>query len=343
MIYKPEKSGEVNVRFDYYLDNEYPEITASYEKNYVISDDLSTIELKKDGLGEGVARITFEDSITGELVDLNGANVMLIPKIGEKAGEENGSPIYVYVDRAAYTIDTNPMTCDLAEYADYDLFEYSIAQQTLPAGNYLTDEKGTVVKYPDGSMDIVYKLDTYIAGDLNNDNELAVSDIVALQNLLLGKEEKDAVNWVAADFTRDGVLYAFDLVMMRKALLGKLESESTEMKFEVSYGGYGVAGQDLGHGTFTNTYEAADGDAFYERSSGKWERGVKGRVRHGVLILEIDGITDEGVMIKTSDYGNVTRKLVEFGSEEVIMSQITVNDGINYFYRITFTKKAPEL
>ena len=59
-----------------------------------------------------------------------------------------------------------------------------------------------------------------IPGDINDDGEFSVSDVVMLQKWLL-TEETTLPNWRAADLCEDGILDAYDLCLLKKMLLNK--------------------------------------------------------------------------------------------------------------------------
>ncbi len=56
-----------------------------------------------------------------------------------------------------------------------------------------------------------------VKGDANGDGDFAISDVVTLQNYIIGKGE--IKNPTAVDFTGDGVIDVFDLCLMKKAIV----------------------------------------------------------------------------------------------------------------------------
>lgn len=56
-------------------------------------------------------------------------------------------------------------------------------------------------------------------GDLNDDGEFNISDLVLLQKWLLSVPDTELANWRAADLCEDGKLDAFDMIEMRKLLI----------------------------------------------------------------------------------------------------------------------------
>lgn len=59
--------------------------------------------------------------------------------------------------------------------------------------------------------------DPVLMGDVNNNGEIDIADLVMLEKYLLGKSELE--EWKLADLCEDGVIDSFDLVLMRKTLI----------------------------------------------------------------------------------------------------------------------------
>ena len=62
---------------------------------------------------------------------------------------------------------------------------------------------------------------TDVKGDVNDDGDFNISDLVLLQKWLLAVPEVHLANWKAADLCEDGRLDEFDLCLMRRELLKK--------------------------------------------------------------------------------------------------------------------------
>lgn len=62
-------------------------------------------------------------------------------------------------------------------------------------------------------------LDDIQYGDVNNDGEFSISDVVILQKWLLSAPDTQLTNWKAADLCADGVLDVFDLCLMKQRLI----------------------------------------------------------------------------------------------------------------------------
>lgn len=57
-----------------------------------------------------------------------------------------------------------------------------------------------------------------VIGDVNDDGEFSVADLVMLERFLLGAE-KELTSWQAGDLLEDGVIDTFDLILMRRLLV----------------------------------------------------------------------------------------------------------------------------
>lgn len=58
-----------------------------------------------------------------------------------------------------------------------------------------------------------------VQGDVNNDGEFNITDVVLLQKWLLAEPDATLADWKSADLCEDGRLDAFDLCMMRRLLV----------------------------------------------------------------------------------------------------------------------------
>ena len=76
----------------------------------------------------------------------------------------------------------------------------------------------------------------YLAGDVNNNSVLDISDVVLFQNWLLGRSNEGYI--YRADLVHDAVLDIYDLVKLRKMLAGSLPTEWIERESEKPQGEY---------------------------------------------------------------------------------------------------------
>lgn len=62
-------------------------------------------------------------------------------------------------------------------------------------------------------------MNSNITGDVNNDGEFTVSDVVILQKWILAVPDVELANWKAADLCEDDRLDVFDLCLMKRMLV----------------------------------------------------------------------------------------------------------------------------
>lgn len=102
-----------------------------------------------------------------------------------------------------------------------------------------------------------------------------------------------------------------------------------------SYGGYGVGGQDLGSGSFTESITVYSGDKLYEWDNGCWRSEKQPQYSFDPeAIISIIEVADNGVTIQV----NGEETTLAYNTEKAVESMYVVYDGINYSYRIFFKK-----
>lgn len=117
------------------------------------------------------------------------------------------------------------------------------------------------------------------------------------------------------------------------------------MKIRCIYGGYGIAGQDLGHGEVEREItDIREGDFIYEKFDGKlkldskekdgWMMQIKSIEKDCVKLKVAEGVYRPGEPGSPSR----TRCTMEYDEEIHFDSMYVVCDGINYDYMISFTK-----
>lgn len=150
------------------------------------------------------------------------------------------------------------------------------------------------------------------SGDVNNDGNFVVSDVVLLQKYLIDVTDTSFVDWQAADFYKDGKLDVFDLVLMKKALVEQLQEKKITVDdiIQLSKKGDDLTvsdfapynGEDIGSGICVMKYEIADSDdQFYllVGSDGSSDILIYAR------LVNIE--TEEKIDIRSEDF----RKVVE--------------------------------
>ena len=231
---------------------------------------------------------------------------------------------------------------------DYSTYSIRLKDLELPFSFDNIRQNDTVELYHIGSTLMLpasqYVHEPQFMGDLNNDRVLTVADVVLMQKWLLGSDDVKMWDWSAVDYDKDGVLDVYDLCLMRQALIAELSVPRATMAVHVTYGGYGIAGQDLGHGEFDMVYTVRKGDWYVELYNGEWLRNEKYLGNGNSTIIRITDVTDEGVTFVSADTEALRSEHAEkeyflkFGEEQHFYTMNPVCDGTNYDYDVTFTE-----
>ena len=118
---------------------------------------------------------------------------------------------------------------------------------------------------------------------------------------------------------------------------GEVEGKYTgyQLILRADYGGSGIAGQDLSSGTIIKVYNVNDNDTFFEDIfGGIWELNIENTSEKGSTILKINQIGEEKIEIEYKD----KKYTAKYGEIIKIPSNISVEDGLNYYYTIQFCK-----
>jgi hypothetical protein len=193
---------------NYYLPDDYEEITR-YENGSV---DV-VIKLKSNEgfeLPPGSVRVTVTDGDTGELIPdevFAKAPLTIGTNIVTKGGV-TGPIIMVEKNRAVIKENLASL------YKSADKFELYF------------DGESEIKVYDNNSMDIFLTTapKAEANGDVNDDGEFNVADVVLLQKWLLAVPDTHLINWKAVDFCNDNVLNVFDLCLMKRELLEKVQT-----------------------------------------------------------------------------------------------------------------------
>lgn len=202
----------------------------------------------------------------------------------------------------------------------------------------------------DGSFDDNYTTEkpaeSDLKGDANGDGNFTISDAVMLQSCILGKKRMTACQSNCADMNNDGAINIIDVVLM-KIQLQNLESskEKVVLTVETKYGGFGVAGQPLESGEFTETFEVAAGDILYEDINGHWTLNIVNSPLSEQIckIINVDSesitVSMGGFYINEEEYMAEEKEItLPYGELVTVFSKFMVDDGINYEHQIVFTK-----
>jgi hypothetical protein len=132
-----------------------------------------------------------------------------------------------------------------------------------------------------------------IKGDVNDDGEFNVADLLLFQKWLLGVPDAELVNWKAADFSKDEYLDSFDLCFMKKRLV---EKEKIEAIYYDSEEEQGIIVQNTEE--LYNAVENAKAGDLIKVESGEYDLSGK------TLKASADGTEEQHIIIKALDSEN---------------------------------------
>ena len=108
---------------------------------------------------------------------------------------------------------------------------------------------------------------------------------------------------------------------------------SCTLAVDTTYGGTGIAGQDLGSGEFITEFKVKAGDAFIEEFDGHWTPVQRNAENADRIIAQVVSVTSDSVTVLLAD----GEKTLKYDSSENVRSSFVVCDGINYSHKITFS------
>lgn len=147
----------------------------------------------------------------GEELELNGLRL-------------NGSitTIYEGVEERACIINEDYF--DLAEQNPELSIDDSDFDNTQPGTYKIAVKFGNTQDF----FNVTVTNERLIAGDVNDDGNFAVSDMVMFQKWLISDKDAQIGNWQAADVCKDGELNVFDLCAMKRRLLNESSFEDID-------------------------------------------------------------------------------------------------------------------
>ena len=345
-VYRTKQDGQLDLRLDLMPPGRDAEAAETVGGVMQITDNAGMVLLP------GEARVTLINAGTGKPV--------IYPFDQGKAfyldyliGKENLNPQEGERFNVSSWLEIPSAVCKLPELGVmFAAEEYKLWMNasSLPQG-YFGDavyENGvcsgdntiTVSRFMDDIADITITVQFSAEGDMNNDGKFGPEDVVMLERWLTGSLDAVPDSWKAADFVNDDRLDARDLAVMKRRLAvrdASIAENGLRLKVHTEYGGYGIAGQDLGSGEFDTEYDVIAGDSFYEDYGGKWYQNVR---LTSSLILRIEKIEADSVTVslRPRREGDRIVKTVPIGEvlSDLVYSDHIVFDGINYSYEICF-------
>lgn len=121
---------------------------------------------------------------------------------------------------------------------------------------------------------IVYEENGYYMGDVNNNSEIDLADLVLFQKWLLGDLESEGAHLLRADMNHNGKLNGIDLVLLRKTVIGEIAPEYVEKQAEITYESVAinVRGAESADITISGTPDAEiNGTVDYADHNGVWQ------------------------------------------------------------------------
>ena len=135
----------------------------------------------------------------------------------------------VYNKDGTNGVQVTEATPNASKYNLSGYFDSHILFNKLPEGTYIyrieaedtSGKKFTLI-------DSVFTMgkSNIVAGDLNADGKISISDAVVLQNYLLGGAQLTEIQYISADMNTDKNVDTFDMIIMRKKLVEEISKSN---------------------------------------------------------------------------------------------------------------------
>lgn len=207
-------------RKSYYI-GELPE-DLQYGDIFVTDDEIVTTLIES-------TRNTYELDKDTNLIDIgNCTDLMELRSLKVDNKTYNGSSM-----QPSYSVYTFNLSDETGReyYYSFDSFGSSLGKNISGAA------EGTVFLFAVYNDSAIIPVDVPIEpeilkGDVNNDGEFSISDVVLLQKWLLAVPDTHLDNWRAADLCKDDRLDVFDLCLMKRLLLTTI-GDNTDSSFDL--------------------------------------------------------------------------------------------------------------
>jgi len=206
----------------------YPEQFGNVTKVTMVSDENELLP--------GQVRVTLVDADTNEpIIYKNDSDTEFGYMLFRECDLGDG-----YIENPAVTgLNKNPSIIRYTNLSEDREYTFHLEQSSKIKNYSILRDGSSVVRNDNNSYDIVFKLKFTPTGDVNDDGEFNVSDVVLLQKWLLAVPDTHLANWKAVDFCNDNKLNVFDLCLMKRELIERMATPYVEpdecFEFGVSF------------------------------------------------------------------------------------------------------------
>lgn len=206
----------------------YPEQFGNVTKVTMVSDENELLPCQ--------VRVTLVDADTNEpIIYKNDSDTEFGYMLFRECDLGDG-----YIENPAVTgLNKNPSIIRYTDLSEDREYKFHLEQSSKIKNYSILRDGSSVVRNDNNSYDIVFKLKFTPSGDVNDDGEFNVSDVVLLQKWLLAVPDTHLANWKAVDFCNDNKLNVFDLCLMKRELIERMATPYVEpdecFEFGVSF------------------------------------------------------------------------------------------------------------
>lgn len=188
---------------------------------YTITADCAVLDNAQTVLLPGQVKVTLVDTDTNEpIIYQNDSDTEFGYILFRECDLGDG-----YIENPAVTgLKTNPEIIKYADLSEDREYTFHLEQSSKVKNYSILRDESSIVRNDNNSYDLVFKLKFTPTGDVNDDGEFNVADLVLLQKWLLAVPDTHLINWKAVDFCNDNVLNVFDLCLMKRVLLEKVQT-----------------------------------------------------------------------------------------------------------------------
>ena len=193
--------------------------------SYTITADCAVLDNAQTVLLPGQVKVTLVDTDTNEpIIYQNDSDTEFGYILFRECDLGDG-----YIENPAVTgLNTNPDGIQYADLSEEREYTFHLEQNSKVKNYSIMRDKSSIVRNDNNSYDLVFKLKFTPTGDVNDDGEFNVADVVLLQKWLLAVPDTHLANWKAVDFCNDNKLNVFDLCLMKRELIERMATPYVE-------------------------------------------------------------------------------------------------------------------